>query len=98
MNSDAINVSPVKRDDETSSATTMQLSTPTPTKFKNLTQTDIEKLSDEDCFELAMRQSMKENSVARRAIDMSPIGMSEEDQVHLNISHIIGASAGVAQG
>jgi hypothetical protein len=65
----------------------IEFSTPTPTKLKNLTESDIEKLSDEDSLELAMRQSMKENKSVRRAIDMSPFGMSEDDQVVMNSGH-----------
>ena len=76
--SDVINGSPIKSPNETSS---LELSTPTPTKLKNLTTHDVEKLSEEDSLELALRQSMKENASVRRAIDMSPIGMSEDDQV-----------------
>ena len=76
--SDVVNSSPIKSLNKTSS---LKLSTPTPTKLKNLTTSDIEKLSEEDSLELAMRQSLKENASVRRAIDMSPVGMSEDDQV-----------------
>ena len=74
--SDVVNSSPIKSLNKTSS---LKLSTPT--KLKNLTTSDIEKLSEEDSLELAMRQSLKENVSVRRAIDMSPVGMSEDDQV-----------------
>ena len=37
---------------------------------------------DDDRLELAMRQSMKENNNVRRSLDLSPFGMSEDDQVH----------------
>ena len=37
---------------------------------------------DDDRLELAMRQSIKENNNVRRSLDLSPFGMSEDDQVH----------------
>jgi hypothetical protein len=70
---------------EMRSAETSQidLSQSTPTKLKNLTATEIENLTEEESLELAMRQSMKENNLnVRRSLEMTPFGMSEDDQVN----------------
>jgi hypothetical protein len=51
--------------------------------LKNLTATEIENLTEEESLELAMRQSIKENNLnVRRSLEMTPFGMSEDDQVN----------------